>query len=136
MKTLKKLLATVTVLGMLAPLFCLHTMEAAMAYPVWVGGVQVTGANMDDVLGDGTVSYRYGRLTLRDAAVTGWSPHTVGNTAQTAVCGIYTEQSLDVIVEGECTVDISGHGEAVERSYGIYASPMFQKFLAGLDAKL
>ena len=68
MKTLKKLLATVTVLGMLAPLFCLHTMEAAMAYPVWVGGVQVTGANMDDVLGDGTVSYRYGRLTLRDAA--------------------------------------------------------------------
>ena len=33
-------------------------------YPVWVGGVQVTSANKDDILGDGTASYDFDTNTL------------------------------------------------------------------------
>ena len=37
--------------------------SAIVEYPVWLGGTQVTSENMDDVLGDGTVSYTPGNGT-------------------------------------------------------------------------
>ena len=44
---------------------------AEEAFPVWVGGVQVTASNAQDVLGDGTVCYdaATGTLTLNNAQI-------------------------------------------------------------------
>ena len=60
-------LSLVMVLGMIA-------ISAAMQpefYDVWVGGIQVSSANADDVLGDGTVCYDAARktLTLKNANI-------------------------------------------------------------------
>ncbi len=48
-------------------------LEAPVSYPVWVSGIQVTSANKDDILGDGTVSFDPGSntLTLNSATITG-----------------------------------------------------------------
>ena len=47
--------------------------EAVTTYPVWVGGVQVTSANKDDILGDGKASFDpdSNTLTLDNPTVSG-----------------------------------------------------------------
>ena len=69
-------------------------------YDVWVGGVQVTGLNADDVLDDGTVSYTPAEetapaiLTLKGAAIT----DSYENAA------IFAEVDLTVCVETDSAV--------------------------------
>lgn len=118
-------------LGLLTLLSGGQRLRAAEVYPIWVSGIQVTAENQRDVLGDGTVSYADGRLLLRDASLTGYSLHTLGNEDQEALCGIYTGQSLEIVTEGSCAVNVSGHREQVARSYGIYAAHYCELTLSG-----
>ena len=70
----KRVLALVLTALLLAALLPTAAM-AEEAYPLWVGGVQVTGENKGDILGDGTAKYEGdatgGTLTLTNANITG-----------------------------------------------------------------
>ncbi len=70
------------------------------AYNLYVGGTRVTTDNAGDVLGDGTVSYdeRANTLTLNGASV----------SAQDMPYGIYAENDLTIVLEGENSVSVSG----------------------------
>lgn len=67
------------------------------AYPVWVGGVQVTAGNAQDVLGDGTVSYdaESNTLTLNGAEITGGYEQEEGSVA-----AIYAAGDLNIALIG------------------------------------
>ena len=70
------------------------------AYNLYVGGTRVTTDNAGDVLGDGTVSYdeRANTLTLSGASV----------SAQDMPYGIYAENDLTIVLEGENSVSVGG----------------------------
>lgn len=70
------------------------------AYNLYVGDKRVTTDNAGDVLGDGTVSYdeRANTLTLSGASV----------SAQDMPYGIYAENDLTIVLEGENSVSVSG----------------------------
>ena len=70
------------------------------AYNLYVGDKRVTTDNAGDVLGDGTVSYdeRANTLTLNGASV----------SAQDMPYGIYAENDLTIVLEGENSVSVSG----------------------------
>ena len=98
-------------------------------YDVWVGGTQVTGANMNDVLGDGKVSYTPAAaddpattdadetapatLTLDGAAITG------GYTFNDNAAAIYAEGDLTIDVTADSTVTGPDNGSG--NSYGVYS---------------
>ena len=70
------------------------------AYNLYVGDKRVTTDNAGDVLGDGTVSYdeRANTLTLNGASV----------SAQDMPYGIYAENDLTIVLEGENSVSVGG----------------------------
>ena len=65
-------------------------------YPLWVGSTQVTVANHEDILRDGTAAYdgneSGGTLTLKGARILSKHAFTSGGTAATA--GIYAGENL------------------------------------------
>lgn len=130
-KALRGLWVLTAALGLLALLGDGQRLLAAGAYPIWVSGVQVTEANRSDVLGDGSVVYEQGRLLLRNATLRGCSLHRLGNSGQPSLCGLYIGQPLELVVEGDCLVDVSGHGLQVDRSYGIYVMHECELTLSG-----
>ena len=69
-------------------------------YNLYVGDKRVTTDNAGDVFGDGTVSYdeRANTLTLNGASV----------SAQDMPYGIYAENDLTIVLEGENSVSVSG----------------------------
>jgi|GEM_PF-2757113 len=91
-------------------------------YDVWVQGRQVTSDNMDDVWGNGAVSYTPAaggapaKLTLNNAAIAGAAGH--GSYTQDKF-GIEVWGSLELVLAGENTV-ISGN--ATRHSAGIYCT--------------
>ena len=111
-------------------------------YDVWVGGVQVTGLNADDVLDDGTVSYTPAEetapaiLTLKGAAITdGYEGAAIfagvdltvfvetdsaatGPDSESNSCGILTYGDLNVTGPGTLTATA---GAAKYISYGVRA---------------
>lgn len=81
-----------------ALIFSLATATALAAdYPVWVGSTQVTSSNMNDVLGDGKVSYAPAShtLTLNDV--------TVANSQSGKSVCIYSD-GQDLTIKGKVTV--------------------------------
>ncbi len=68
---MKKIGSVIIVLALVLMLAIPALANEAEAYSVWVGGVQVTAGNAQDVLGDGTVSYDVatGTLTLNSAEI-------------------------------------------------------------------
>ena len=116
--------------------------KAPVDYPLWVGGVQVTSANADDVFDDGTVSYNAdtNTLTLNNYIYEGEGhggkvidyedndtlnlvlngTNSIGYSGKVrSVCvGIYVNNSIVISGEGSLAV-ISG--DANLDSYGIYA---------------
>ena len=81
------------------------------AYDLWVGGVRVTGANKDDILGDGGKA-KYNpdtqELTLNNLTLTGAYPAEGSNAV------IYSEMA-GVILKGKATINAAG------RTWGVYA---------------
>ena len=74
--------------------------QTTAEYPLWVGGVQVTGDNASDIFGDGTASFAYEKgdvnkmiVTLNNANITdGYHDHYDKTN------GIFTNSSDDLII--------------------------------------
>ncbi|WP_312699639.1 S-layer homology domain-containing protein, partial [Sedimentibacter sp.] len=93
--------------GLIAPM-------SATTYDIWVGGVQVTGENMNSVTGSGitgTVSYDPDTLTLTLSGATITSSHAVS----AARYGIYAPGGLNLKLVGTNTITF-GSGDT---AYGI-----------------
>lgn len=91
-----------------ALIFSLATATALAAdYPVWVGSTQVTSSNMNDVLGDGKVSFDPSTQTLTFNEATVTDTHT-----GMYVC-IYSD-GQDLTVKGKVTVSGQQYGIYVE----------------------
>ena len=75
-------------------------------YELWVGETKVTTRNQDDILGDGTVSYKgdglSGVLTLDNASI---AEHVVPNSDAAIMSGI---PNLTISLVGENSIGMSG----------------------------
>lgn len=73
-------------------------------YPVWVQGVRITSANMNDVLEDGKVSYDPATytLTLKNASISSTA------AGQAAIRSLYPEYTLKIVGEGANTITANG----------------------------
>lgn len=108
----KILIFLVTVIGLLTCVLCrgMQPVYAATTYPVWVGGVQVTSDNMNDVFGDGTVSYTpktaasNAVLELNNANLSGYHTDALYNYSGV----IYAIEDLDVSYRGINTLSNNG----------------------------
>ena len=99
--------------------------DTLKVYHVWVGGVQVTEQNKENVLGDGKVEFEPAvtgdtstpaKLTLNGATITGG--HTFNSqSSNTGVAAIYAEDDLTIEVTGTNTVTASANAIA---SVGIF----------------
>ena len=104
--------------GMASPLY-------ATTYNIWVGGVQVTDANKDDVLDaanyeGATITYDpdTSTLTLDNATINAAHNGTWIDSATTAYYGIYAETALKIEMVGSNTV--IGKSQSGSASIGIY----------------
>ena len=77
--------------------------QTTVEYPLWVGGVQVTGDNASDIFGDGTASFAYEKgeankmiVTLNNANITDGFINYSNYTN-----GIFTSSTEDLIVNLE-----------------------------------
>jgi len=86
------------------------SLDSPVEYPVLVKGIRVTGANMEDVLGDGKVSYNPSNFTLT------LSNATIEATADgvAAIRSFYPDYTLKIVGEGVNTISATGGS-------GIYA---------------
>ncbi len=87
----------------------------ADSYEVWVGGIQVTSDNANDVLGDGTVSYDAvsNTLTLNNASITNACTPMGSDYA-----AIYASTALNIHLNGINTV--IAPAATTGNSYGVY----------------
>jgi len=76
----------------------LSKIQVKRGYGLEVAGVTVTDANRDDVLGDGTVSYKHPHLTLNNFHCTG------------EYYGIYSQNYIDIELKGENRIDDTVYG--------------------------
>ena len=114
----KRILSIALCLIMLCSLLPISAM-AAETYKIWVGGVQITSDNAENVTGDGIsgkVSYDAATktLTLENATITGVYDF---NTTFHDVAGIYAEMAITIRLIGENTVTSAFQGGS---SYGIF----------------
>ena len=107
-RLLSILLCTVLLCGLL-PLVVFATdqtstttlgLRSSNSYDLIIAGIPVTSENADDILGNGKVSYDENEnvLTLSDAVI----------TAENNAYGIYSKDSLNILLVGENTVEIAG----------------------------
>ena len=107
-RLLSILLCTVLLCGLL-PLVVFATdqtstttlgLRSSNSYDLMIAGIPVTSENADDILGNGKVSYDENEnvLTLSDAVI----------TAENNAYGIYSKDSLNILLVGENTVEIAG----------------------------
>ena len=114
----KRILSIALCLIILCSLLPISAM-AAETYKIWVGGVQITSDNAENVTGDGIsgkVSYDAATktLTLENATITGVYDF---NTTFHDVAGIYAEMAITIRLIGENTVTSAFQGGS---SYGIF----------------
>lgn len=98
---MKKIGSVIIVLALVLMLGVPTLANEVEVHPVWVGGVQVTAGNAQDVLGDGTVSYdaECNTLTLSGAEITGGYEHEEGS-----VNAIYAQGDLNIELIGTNSV--------------------------------
>lgn len=102
--------------------------KLAAAYPVWVGGTQVTPENKDDVLSDGKVSYAPASgdtpatLTLNGATITTAYDYIYpsGSYVYIYTAGIFSAEKLKINVTDDSAITGVDTTEARNGSYGIY----------------
>ena len=87
------------------------------AYPLWVGGVQVTDANKGDILGNGTAKYEGdatgGTLTLTNANITGSAIQDGGYQTANILIG-NADHSMNVTVQVEGVNTLSGASNGID----------------------
>ncbi len=145
----KKVLSIIMILCMLLAALP-ATAFSAVKYNIWVGGVQVTSANAEDVFRDGTVSYdgNTNTLTLNEAEI------LEGLKVGDIYCGIYTLSDLKIELKGKTRIyleeedkcyngikalgdiEIKGNGELHVRARGDYAKGIWTdgEFSVGFGA--
>ena len=91
---MKKILSLLLVIAMMVTLAVTVSAEETTAYDLYVGGVQVTSDNLNDVLGDGTVSFdpTTNTLTLNGANIS------------TDENGIEADIDLTIVLNGTNTI--------------------------------
>ena len=87
------------------------TLTQSTTYNVWVGGTQVTSANMNNVLGNGTVIYT--PATTTEAQKLTLNGMSITNTSQ---IGITASNDLTISLSGENKISSSAH--AIEMTNG------------------
>ena len=123
------ILSFVLVLGVM-PAVSL-TVQAEENYPIWIGGVQVTSSNANDVFGDGKVCYfpadgdNPATLILNNYTYSG--PGHFGNhpydTYDVDFCAaIYAEESLKVTLVGDSRIQAVSTSENYTDSCGVYSN--------------
>lgn len=87
--------------------------ESENAHDIWVGGVQITDANVGNVLGDGTVSYdaESNTLSLEDADLSAGYEYE-----ENCVACIYAAGDLSIVLEGASGIVAA---DAAKMSFGI-----------------
>ncbi len=108
--------------------------SAVWSSPLWVGGVQVTSENAEDILGDGTAKYEgngtAGTLTLTNANITGnysGANIYVNRTAMTLTISLVGENTLsgssdgirfwewgDLFITGSGSLTTSGDSDGID----------------------
>ncbi|WP_333646377.1 S-layer homology domain-containing protein [Lacrimispora sp.] len=98
-------------------------------YDLWVGGVQVSSANMSDVLDDGTVSYTPAAdgtpqiLTLNNVTIDADKQHSWFLNSTNVVTGyaaIYAKESLNLVLTGNNSLTGGSQNTANIDSHGLY----------------
>lgn len=94
------------------------TVQAATPYSVWVGGVQITSDNQNDVLGDGTVSYvptsgdNWATLYLENANIA--KDYTEAFSSSCSYAGpILSKENLRIEYSGNNTVTMADYNSMV-----------------------
>ncbi len=109
----KKILSSVFILT-----FLFYTFQGLYAAPVLygivVGGVHVTSANANDIVGDnitGKVSYDASTqtLSLKDAAITGT---LISSSGTSFGAGIYSPDNITLYIDGACVISDFEHDGA------------------------
>ena len=103
--------------------------SAVVKYELYVGGVQVTGGNAADVLGDGTVSYdsATNTLTLNNARINNYYTSAVGaqNGAEPSYHGIYCDipdLTVNLVGENRIVTKPDPNEEYVENEIAVYST--------------
>ena len=113
-KRLSGILLSLVLMLMMMPVLGLSQTgyaESESPYGLWIGGIPVTEANKDNVLSDGTVSFKpsedgeSGTLTLAGAAIRGKKTY-LKTDSHDYTANIYSEKiDLNIVLEGENTLD-------------------------------
>lgn len=100
-KTTKKIWGAVLTLMMVLSLLPSSAFAEEKYYPVWVGDVQVSEKNKNDVLGDKTVKFdpATSTLTLNNAKIT--APKEENDIDTT---GIWSSQSINLVLKGQNSI--------------------------------
>lgn len=100
-KTTKKIWGAVLTLMMVLSLLPTSAFAEEKVYPVWVGDVQVSEENKDNVLGDGTVKFdpKTSTLTLSNAKITAPKGEKDNDTS-----GIWSTEDLNILLKGQNTI--------------------------------
>ena len=123
----KRILSLILCLVLCLSLLPMNTF-AATEYDIWVGGVQVTDTNKDDVLGDGKVRYvpasgtEDATLYLTNATIRGSAD---GNDNEK--CGIRSYEALHIVVSGTNSVECSSEDQY--SAVGIMCSGAFSTLI-------
>lgn len=114
-RILSMIIVVVLCMNLLVATVFADEVENNSVYELWVGSVQVTDENANDVLGDGTVSYDAdtNTLTLNNANITSETEYKEGRMA-----GIYSKEELSILLKGEENV-VTALG-TTKYSRGIY----------------
>ena len=97
-----------------------HWVEDATKYELWIGGMQVTGGNAQDVFGNGTVSYDPDQniLTLNNYSYTGGGTTSISNATIGDTClGYKGSETLTIQLLGTNSLTFNGRSTF---SSGIY----------------
>ncbi len=132
MKKTKKFLSIILAILMIVTtvpfVFAADTEPSAEAtkYPVWVAGIQVTSANIIDVLEDGTVSYDPGSntLTLKNAVISGTDADGINSNEDLIISGDGTISGNHGIYLKSGNLTIDGNVELINATsyYGVCAN--------------
>ena len=112
--------------------------QAVTKYAIWIGGKQVTSANLNDVIGNGSVKYDPSKatITLNNAKIKGAYREFSSNGAEyRSAIRVKTMTNITIVLKGKNTVVATGRASA--GSYGICApdTNVLIKGSGSLDAR-
>ena len=117
---MKKLIVILLALSLVLPAFSATAQEGDEGYGLYVGGMEVTPDNENDLFGDGTASYNpeSKTLALKGALITGGAGVPDGSGDYMLV-SVYAKNNLKINVSDTCTIACLSSERANAGWYGI-----------------